>query len=114
MALHTTINFRVSWVTFATVVGLVIATVFLSPHLQSSSTLQAQQSAGAWLDRPLVNWNKEPTELPRPVASMDRHEIQTRCPNLLGQAEGSFEHELVSAGWLLYGAFQSFGVTKVV
>ena len=114
MALHTTINFRVSWVTFATVVGLVIATVFLSPHLQSSSTLQAQQSAGAWLDRPLVNWNKEPTELPRPVASMDRQEIQTRCPNLLRQAEGSFEHELVSAGWLLYGAFQSFGVTKVV
>jgi len=114
MALHTTINFRVSWVPFAIVVALVIATGFLSPHLQSSSTLQAQQNAGAWLDRPLVNWNKQATELPRPVASMDQPEIQTRCPNLLRQADNPFEHELVSAGWLLYGALQSFGATKVV
>ncbi len=114
MALHTTNSFRLSWVTFATVVALVIATVFLSPHLQSSSTLQAQQSAGAWLDRPLVNWNRQSTELPRPVASMDQQEIQTRCPNLLRQADSPFEHELVNAGWLLYGALQSFGVTKVI
>jgi heat shock protein HslJ len=45
---------------------------------------------------------------------MDQQEIQTRCPNLLRQADSPFEHELVSAGWLLYGALQSFGVTKVV
>src|SRR5690349_17029497 len=101
MALHPTISFHLSWVTFAIVVALVIATVFLSPHLQSSSTLQAQQSAGAWLDRPLVNWNKQSTELPRPMSFMDQQEIQARCPNLLRQTDSPFEHELVSAGWLV-------------
>jgi heat shock protein HslJ len=114
MGLHATVNFRLSCVTFAIVLALVIATVFLSPQLQRSSTLQAQQSAGAWLDRPLVNWNKQSTELPRPIAAIDQQEIQTRCPNLLRQADSPFEHELVNAGWLLYGALQSFGVTKVV
>jgi len=114
MALHATTNFRLSWVTFAIVLAFVSATVFLSPQLKRSSTLQAQQSPGAWLDRPLVNWNKQPTELPRPAASIDQQEIQTRCPNLLRQADSPFEHELVNAGWLLYGALQSFGVTKVL
>jgi heat shock protein HslJ len=61
-----------------------------------------------------VNWNRQSTELPRPVASIDQQEIQARCPNLLRQADSPFEHELVDAGWLLYGALQSFGVTKVV
>jgi heat shock protein HslJ len=114
MALHATVNFRLSWVTFAIVLSLVSATVFLSPQLKGSSTLQAQQSAGAWLDRPLFNWNRQSTELPRPVASIDQQEIQTRCPNLVRQADSPFEHELVNAGWLLYGALQSFGVTKVI
>jgi heat shock protein HslJ len=114
MALHATVDFRLSWVTLAIVLALVIASIFLSPQLQRSATLQAQQSAGAWLDRPLVNWNKQLTELPRPVAAVDQQEIQTRCPNLLRQADSPFEHELVDAGWLLYGALQSFGVTKVV
>jgi heat shock protein HslJ len=114
MALHATVNFRLSWVTFAIVLALVSATVFLSPQLKRSSTLQAQQSAGAWLDRPLVNWNRQSTELPRPIASIDQQEIKTRCPNLVRQADSPFEHELVNAGWLLYGALQSFGVTKVV
>jgi heat shock protein HslJ len=114
MALHVTVNFRHSWVTFAIVLAFVSATVFLSPQLQGSSTFQTQQSAGAWLDRPLVNWNKQSTELPRPAASIDQQEIQTRCPNLLRQADSPFEHELVAAGWLLYGALQSFGTTKVV
>jgi len=113
MALHATFNFRLSWLTFVIVLGLVTAPVFLSPQLQRSSTLQAQ-SAGGWLDRPLVNWNKQSTELPRPVVSIDQQEIQTRCPNLLRQADSPFEHELVNAGWLLYGALQSFGVAKVV
>jgi len=113
MALHATFNFRLSWLTFVIVLGLVTAPVFLSPQLQRSSTLQAQ-SAGGWLDRPLVNWNKQSTELPRPVVSIDQQEIQTRCPNLLRQADSPFEHELVNAGWLLYGALQSFGVARVV
>jgi heat shock protein HslJ len=113
MALHATVNFRLSWATFAIVLALVSATVFLSPEIKRSSTLQAQPSAGTWLDRPLVNWNRQSTELPRPVPSIDQLEIQTRCPNLLRQADSPFEHELVSAGWLLYGALQSFGVTKV-
>jgi len=114
MARHATDSFRLSWVTFAIVLALVVATVFLSPELKRSSTLQAQQNTGAWLDRPLTNWNKQLTELPRPVASIDQQEIQTRCPNLLRQADSPFEHELVNAGWLLYGGLQTFGVTKVV
>ena len=114
MALHATVNFCPSWVTFAIVLALVTATVFLSPQLKKSSTLQAQQSAGAWLDRPLVNWNKQSTELPRPVGSSDQQEIQTRCPNLLRQGDSPFERELVDAGWLPYGALQSFGLTRVV
>jgi heat shock protein HslJ len=61
-----------------------------------------------------VNWNKQSTEFPLPAASIDREEIQTRCPNLIRQADSPSEYELMDAGWLLYGPLQSYGFTTVV
>ena len=112
MALRVTVNSRLSWATFAVALMLVIATAFLSPQ----PTFQAQQGAGqrgAWLHRPLVNWNNR-LELPSPVAAIDREELRTRCPNLLRQPDTRIERELVDAGWLLYGSLQSFDLTRVV
>lgn len=117
MAFRATVNSSLSSATFAVALMVVIATAFLSPVLEGSSTFKAQQGAGhtgAWLHRPLVNWNNRSTELPPPVAAIDREEIQTRCPNLLRQPDSRIERELVDAGWLLYGSLQSFGLTRVV
>lgn len=117
MAFRAKVNSFLSWAKFPMALVLVIATAFLWPQLQGSSTFQTQQGAGhtgAWLDRPLVNWNTRSTELPPPVAAIDREELQTRCPNLLRQPNSHIERELVDAGWLLYGSLQSFGLTRVV
>lgn len=117
MAWRITVNSRGSWATFAVALVLVIATAFVSPQLPGSQKFRAQQTGGrtgAWLDRPLVNWNKRAIELPPPITAIDREEIQTRCPNLLRQPDSRIERELVDAGWLLYGSLQSFGLTRVV
>jgi heat shock protein HslJ len=80
------------------------------------STLSAQQEArrGAWLDRPLVNWNRKLSDLPISTSPVQREEIQKRCPNLLRQEDSPYDHEIAGAGWLLYGPVQSYGLTKVI
>ena len=52
--------------------------------------------------------------LPRPVASTNVAELQMRCPDLVRQPESPAENALVRAGWMLYGAVQSYEYTKVV
>lgn len=96
---------------------LVAVASFLLLVLPPSPTISAQQSerrGGSWLDRPLANWNKKSTELPTPIQVADHEDVQRRCPDLLRQADTPYERNIVEAGWLLYGAVQSFGPTRVV
>lgn len=102
----------------AIVVVLVIpAASFLLLKLPPTPTLRAQENirrAGAWLDRPVVNWNRKSRELPSPVLPVDQEDVQTRCPDLLRQAASPPEREIVHAGWLLYGPVHSYGRTRVM
>lgn len=96
---------------------LIGATTAFFPESLSFSPLSAQQDArraGAWLDRPLVNWNVISNRLPTPVSPARPEEIQIRCPNLRRQEDGASDREIVDAGWLLYGPVQSYGLTKVI
>jgi heat shock protein HslJ len=110
--------FRFSFTRVALAVALIgAATALLLPGLPGFWTLSAQQDArrtGAWLDRPLVNWNRKLGQLPTPLSPLEREEIEKRCPNLLRQEDSPYEREIVGSGWLLYGAVQSYGLTRVI
>ena len=110
--------FRFSFARVAIFVALLgTAASFFIPGIPTFSTLTAQQDArraGAWLDRPLVNWNFVSNGLPTPISPVQSQELQNRCPNLVRQVESPSEREIVDAGWLLYGPLQSYGPTKVI
>jgi len=103
---------------------LVIAFIFypplgdsFSPPEQTSASRVDQQttvSNGSWLDGAPVNWNQKMSPLPRPVSPATVGEIQTRCPDLVRKPESPAENALVRAGWMLYGAVQSFELTKAI
>lgn len=111
-------TFRFSFARVAIFVALLgAAASFFIPGIPTFSTLTAQQDAhrpGAWLDRPLVNWNIVWNGLPTPLSPVQSEELQNRCPNLLRQSDSPSEREIVDAGWLLYGPVQSYGPTKVI
>ncbi len=84
--------------------------------LTSASIIGAQESArpdGSWLDRPPMNWNRRMSGLPRPVPSTGVAEMQRRCREFIRRPESDADSALVRAGWMLYGAVQSYGPTKV-
>lgn len=98
-----------------TFVALIVA-MFFGLELLTKTTTAVQEeirTRGSWLDRPLANWNKNLSELPPPASQADR-EIQARCPNLIRQPDTLYERRMVSAGWMLYGGIQSYGLTQVV
>ncbi len=109
---------RWNFINLAVVIILVLpAETFSLSELLTTSAGVAHQIAGSeesWLDRPPVNWNKKMSPLPRPVTTANLAEIQSRCPDLVRQANSPAEQALVRAGWMLYGAVQSYEYTKVV
>ncbi len=81
----------------------------------ASFSASAQQTrSAAWLDRPLVNWNRAAgglPQLPRTVAAPGA--ADNRCLEQIRQPETAAERVLAQRGWRLYGATQSFGQTRV-
>lgn len=80
-----------------------------------SASAQQIGSGGAWLDRPLVNWNRAASglpQLPRPVAVGGTSD--NRCFEQIRQPETAAERALTKLGWRLYGATQSFEKTQIV
>src|SRR5262245_38790435 len=80
----------------------------------ASAVVQIAVSEESWLDRSPVNWNQKMSPLPRPVSPGNITELQSRCRDLIRQPESPAENALVRAGWMLYGAVQSYEYTKVV
>ena len=80
-----------------------------------SASAQQSVSGGAWLDRPLLNWNRTAgglPQLPRPAVGGGMSE--SRCLDQIRQPETAAERALTRLGWRLYGATQSFGQTQIV
>ncbi len=75
---------------------------------------QSARPAESWLDRPPANWNRRMSRLPRPAASTDAAEMLADCRGRIRPPNSPAERALVRAGWRLYGAVKSSGLTKVV
>ena len=87
------------------------------PKLTPESAVDAQQTRrfdDSWLDRTPTNWNRRMSGLPRPISSGGVTGAQTRCREFVREPDTPAERALVRAGWLLYGAVQLYGLTKVV
>lgn len=69
------------------------------------------QPANSWLDRPLVNWNRPGSTLPRPPAA-ERSELG-RCRHQVRQPASPAERAAVRMGWTLYGPVQNYATTTV-
>ena len=54
------------------------------------------------------------SQLPRPLQFSNVVGVQTRCRSFIRQPESPAEQALVRVGWMMYGAVQSYGTTKVV
>jgi hypothetical protein len=63
------------------------------------SGLPAQSGGGAWLDRPLVNWNTAGATLPNAEPQQPRHETVKRC-KLEVPTSTPAERALADAGWI--------------
>ena len=96
-----------------------ILTLFCFAALSTIAPVAAQQTrAGdSWLDRPLANWNRRAGGfplLPRPPTVQGESATASRCREQARQPASAAERALVRRGWMLYGATQSYGRTKIV
>jgi heat shock protein HslJ len=102
---------------FVFVVLLPVSASSLLPKITSAEAGGVHQNVRtgeSWLDRAPANWNRRMSLLPSPVTSLLNSRTKTRCDESIRQPESPAERALVRAGWMLYGAVQSFGLTKVV
>src|SRR5262249_36747800 len=68
----------------------------------------------SWLDRPLTNWNNTAGIVPTaPAATGDTSNV-ARCNNSVRQPESLADRAVTRAGWLLFGASQSFGAVTLI
>lgn len=81
--------------------------------LALSASAQPARALDCWLDRPLVNWNRAGSTLPRPSAAFDRSELLGRCRNQVRQPASAAERAVVRMGWTLYGPVQNYATTTV-
>jgi|SRR5687767_9537859 len=92
---------------------LELISVFTLLGAASSAGAQPQRAVNSWLDRPLVNWNRPGSTLPRPSAAFDRSELSGPCRNQVRQPTSAAERAVVRMGWTLYGPVQSYESTTV-
>jgi heat shock protein HslJ len=70
-----------------------------------------KETPRAWFDRPLTNWNKAKASIPKsPVKTV----IDNQCREQVRPPITPIDQALNKAGWLLYGAVQTYGKTTVV
>jgi len=76
---------------------------------------QEIETANSWLDRSLVNWNRQGKELPRlprPVVTGESP-LSGRCREQIRQPAAPSERAVVKFGWTLYGPAQIFGPARL-
>jgi heat shock protein HslJ len=87
--------------------------------LSSVIPVLAQQTSAqdSWLDRPLVNWNKQSGTLPQPpqpsVAQGESADTN-RCRQQVRQPASAAEKALVRSGWMPYGRVYNYDLTRIV
>jgi heat shock protein HslJ len=65
-----------------------------------------KEAPRGWLDKPLSNWNKSGASIPKaPVKSV----IDNPCRTQIREAVTPADKAITKAGWLLYGAVQTYG-----
>lgn len=90
---------------------LPFASMFSSAVTPGSSMVKINKS---WLDKAIVNWNKSGTDLPKPLAvKMVDKDLMTRCASVIRQPANASERAVVSKGWMIYGATQTYNATQV-
>jgi heat shock protein HslJ len=73
-------------------------------------------AADSWLDRPITNWNREGSSLPRlprPPADADNLPTADRCREQVRQPASPGENAVARNGWMIYGPVETNGMTTV-
>lgn len=89
-----------------TIVSVVVSVLAEQTHAQDS-----------WLERPLVNWNRESGRLPRlpqPSAALAESADTKRCRQQVRQPASAAERALARRGWAMYGPVYSYDLTRIV
>lgn len=71
----------------------------------------------SWLDRPLVNWNRETgrfPQVPQPSPAPGESANTNRCRQQLRQPASAAERALARRGWAMYGPAYSYNLTRIV
>ncbi|MDM9380884.1 META domain-containing protein [Chlorogloeopsis sp. ULAP01] len=95
---------------------LTLFSVFAPLSVVLSASAQQSRTNNSWLDRPLVNWNRQGTDfpqLPTPSKTAGESASVSRCREQVRQPTSAAEKAVVKKGWTLYGSAQSFGTTTV-
>jgi hypothetical protein len=67
----------------------------------------------SWIDKPLANWNRPGTEIPKPPAT-ESSEIDELCRESIRKPTTKSDQAIVAAGWHLVNAVQLYNDTEVV
>jgi LppP/LprE lipoprotein len=92
----------------------ILAVVAMMPYLAIAAE-QSVEPARSWLDRPLLNWNRQGNELPqlpRPVREGESS-LDSRCREQVRLPAVAAERAVVQLGWTLYGPAQIFANVRV-
>jgi hypothetical protein len=95
---------------------LTLFSVFAPLSIIFSASAQQAGTDNSWLDRPLVNWNrqgKDFPQLPSPSKTAGESASVSRCREQVRQPASAAERAVVQKGWTLYGQVYSHGTTTV-
>ena len=92
----------------------IVAAVAMISHLAIAAE-QSVEPARSWLDRPLLNWNRQGNDfpqLPQPVRDGESA-LDSRCREQVREPAVAAERSVVKLGWTLYGPAQIFANVRV-
>ena len=95
------------------------ATLFLRFAIAVVIVLSAQpvHAQNSWLDRSLVNWNRQSgalPQLPQPSTPQGESANADKCRQQVRRPASAPERALVQRGWRLYGPVYSYDLTRIV
>jgi heat shock protein HslJ len=95
------------------------ATLFLRFAIAVVIVLSTQptHAQDSWLDRSLVNWNRQSgalPQLPQPSTPQGESANADKCRQQVRRPASATERALVQRGWRLYGPVYSYDVTRIV
>ncbi|MGH7785623.1 MAG: LppP/LprE family lipoprotein [Candidatus Binatia bacterium] len=79
-----------------------------------AATAAAADPPGAWLDRPLENWNRPGASVPAAPAPDGDAATVARCKDQVRPPSTAADRAVVAAGWTLFGPLQVWGAVSVL